>query len=78
MADFAASIIGIVGAGTKAALVLTQVATGLESAGKEAQMIATEIRSSCKIFTTLKVVKSLSIFIDKMSRGKPKPLQKLH
>jgi hypothetical protein len=112
MADFATSIIGIVGAGTKVAMVLNQLAIDLGSAGKEARMIATEIRNSCTVLTTLKdslklvedspyyahcthltndmtdasvemlseimdIVNSLSSFTDKMSRGKPKPIQRL-
>jgi hypothetical protein len=54
MAEFAASIIGIVGAGTKVALVLTQISSDLGSAGREARIVAAEIRSSCTILTALK------------------------
>lgn len=53
MADFAASIIGIVSAGTKVALVLSQVASDIGSAGREARTIATEIRCLCSILKTL-------------------------
>jgi hypothetical protein len=54
MAEFAASLIGIVSAGTKVALVLSQLANDLGSAGKEARTIANEIRWSCNILNTLK------------------------
>jgi hypothetical protein len=53
MAELAASIIGIVSAGTKVALVLSQLANDIGSAGKEARMVATEIRGSCAVLTTL-------------------------
>jgi len=53
MADFAASIIGIVSAGTKVALVLSQLASDMGSAGKEARSIASEIRGLCAVLKTL-------------------------
>ncbi|KAF1949049.1 hypothetical protein CC80DRAFT_540596 [Byssothecium circinans] len=54
MAEFAASLIGIVSAGTKVTLVLTQLASDVGSAGKEARMIANEIRSFCAVLKTLR------------------------
>lgn len=53
MAEFAASIIGIVSVGTKIALVLSQLAAGMGSAGKEARSIAAEIRGLCAVLKTL-------------------------
>jgi hypothetical protein len=53
MDDLAASIIVIVSAGTKVALVLSQLASGMGSAGKEARSIASEIRGLCAILKTL-------------------------
>lgn len=53
MADLAASLIGIIGAGTKVAMVLSQVASQIGSAGKEAQIMAREIRSFCIILRSL-------------------------
>jgi hypothetical protein len=53
MAEFAASIIAIVSAGTKVTLVLSKVGSELGSAGKEARMIASEIRSFCSVLKTL-------------------------
>lgn len=53
MAEFAASIIAIVSAGTKVTLVLSKVGSELGSAGKEARMIASEIRSFCVVLKTL-------------------------
>jgi hypothetical protein len=54
MAEFAASIIGIISAGTKVALVLSQLASDIGSAGQEARMISSEIRTFCTILGTLK------------------------
>lgn len=53
MAEFAASIIGIVSAGTKVTLVLSQLAADVGSAGKELRMISNEIRSFCAVVKTL-------------------------
>lgn len=53
MAELAASIIGIVSAGAKVTLVLSQLAADIGSAGKEARMIGSEIRSFCTIVKTL-------------------------
>lgn len=53
MAEFAASIIGIISAGTKVALVLTYLAADVGSAGHEAKMIGGEIRSFCSVLRTL-------------------------
>ncbi|KAJ4320891.1 hypothetical protein N0V94_003191 [Neodidymelliopsis sp. IMI 364377] len=53
MAELAASIIGIVSAGTKVGLVLSQVATEIGSAGREARMIGGEIRSFCAVLKML-------------------------
>lgn len=53
MAEFAASIIGIVSAGTKVALVLSQLAANMGSAGHEAMMIGGEFRSFCSVLKTL-------------------------
>lgn len=53
MAELAASIIGIVSAGTKVALVLSQLAADIGSAGHEARMIGGEIRSFCAVLKTL-------------------------
>ncbi|KAH7411804.1 hypothetical protein DE146DRAFT_255102 [Phaeosphaeria sp. MPI-PUGE-AT-0046c] len=54
MAELAGSIIGIVSAGTKVALVLSQLAADLGSAGQEARMISSEIHTFCTILNTLK------------------------
>jgi hypothetical protein len=54
MAELAGSIIGIVSAGTKVALVLSQLASDIGSAGQEARMISSEIRTFCTILNTLK------------------------
>lgn len=54
MAELAGSIIGIVAAGTKVALVLSQLASDVGSAGQEARMISSEIRTFCTILSTLK------------------------
>jgi hypothetical protein len=53
MAEIAASIIGIVSAGTKVTIVLIQLASDVGSAAKEARMIAGEIRSLCAVVKTL-------------------------
>jgi hypothetical protein len=53
MAEFAASIIGIVSAGTKVAMVLSTAASNIGSAGKDAQVMAREIRSFCTILRNL-------------------------
>ncbi|KAF2878184.1 hypothetical protein BDV95DRAFT_589148 [Massariosphaeria phaeospora] len=53
MAELAGSIIGIVSAGTKVTLVLSQLAADVGSAGKEARMIRSEIRSFCAVVKTL-------------------------
>jgi len=53
MAELAASIIGIVSAGTKVTLVLSQIAADVGSAGKEVRMIGSEIRSFCSVVKTL-------------------------
>ncbi|KAF2471402.1 uncharacterized protein BDR25DRAFT_342663 [Lindgomyces ingoldianus] len=53
MAELAASIIGIVSAGTKVTLVLSQLAADVGSAGKEARMIGSEIRALCAVVKTL-------------------------
>ncbi|KAI3392300.1 hypothetical protein diail_5908 [Diaporthe ilicicola] len=53
MAELAASLIGIVGAGTKVAMVLLQVAAEIGSAGKEPRIMAREIRSFCTIIRVL-------------------------
>jgi hypothetical protein len=53
MAEFAASIIGIVSAGTKVALILSQLSADVGSAGHEARMIGGEIRSFCSVLKTL-------------------------
>jgi len=53
MAELAASIIGIATAGTKVALVLSQLASEMGSAGKEARSIASEIRSMSAVLRTL-------------------------
>jgi hypothetical protein len=54
MAELAASIIGIISAGTKVTLVLSQLASDIGSAGQEARMISSEIRTFCIILGTLK------------------------
>lgn len=54
MAELAGSIIGIVSAGTKVALVLSQLAADIGSAGQEARMISSEIHTFCMILNTLK------------------------
>jgi hypothetical protein len=54
MAELAASLIGIISAGTKVALVLSQLASDIGSAGQEARMISSEIRTFCTILSTLK------------------------
>jgi hypothetical protein len=53
MAEFAASIIGIVSAGVKVSLVLSQFSADVGLAGKEARMISNEIRSLCAVLQTL-------------------------
>ncbi|KAI9690701.1 MAG: hypothetical protein M1820_009877 [Bogoriella megaspora] len=53
MAELAGTIIGIVSVGTKVALVLSQLAAGMGSAGKEARSIASEIRGLCAVLKTL-------------------------
>ncbi|KAF9701932.1 hypothetical protein EKO04_000159 [Ascochyta lentis] len=53
MAELVASIIGIVSAGTKVALVLSQLAADIGSAGHEARMMGGEIRSFCAVLKTL-------------------------
>ncbi|KAF2028542.1 hypothetical protein EK21DRAFT_113709 [Setomelanomma holmii] len=53
MAELAGSIIGIVSAGTRVALVLSQLAADVGSAGHEARMIGSEIRSFCTDLKTL-------------------------
>ncbi|KAF3041586.1 hypothetical protein E8E12_008971 [Didymella heteroderae] len=53
MAEFTVSIIGIVSVGTKVALVLSQLAADVGSAGLEARMIGGEIRSFCSVLKTL-------------------------
>jgi len=53
MAGLAASIIGIVSAATKVTLVLAQLAAEIGTAGKEARMIASEIRCLCTVLETL-------------------------
>lgn len=54
MAELAGSIIGIISAGTKVAFVLSQLASDIGSAGQEARMISSEIRTFCAILNTLK------------------------
>lgn len=54
MAELAGSIIGIISAGTKVTLVLSQLASDIGSAGQEARMISSEIRSFCTILSALK------------------------
>ncbi|KAF2433954.1 RA-domain-containing protein [Tothia fuscella] len=58
MAELVASIIGIVSAGTKVAFVLSQLANDIGSAGREARIVAMEIRGSCAVLTTLQDVLS--------------------
>ncbi|ORY18035.1 hypothetical protein BCR34DRAFT_554697 [Clohesyomyces aquaticus] len=53
MAEFAASIIGIVSAGAKVAFVLSQLAADMGAAGREARMISREIRTLCAVLKTL-------------------------
>ncbi|KAK3374691.1 hypothetical protein B0H63DRAFT_480742 [Podospora didyma] len=53
MAEFAACLIGIISAGTKVAMVLSKVASEVGSAGKEAQVMAREIRSFCTILRNI-------------------------
>lgn len=53
MAELVASLIGIIGAGTKVAMVLSQVASEIGSAGKEPLIMAREIRSFCTIIRVL-------------------------
>jgi hypothetical protein len=53
MAALAAGIVGVVSAGTKVAIVLSQYGHKVGSAGIEARMIASEIRGSCTVLTTL-------------------------
>ena len=53
MAELAATIIGIVSASAKVALLLSQLASDMGSAGREARTIAIEIRSSCTVLRTL-------------------------
>lgn len=53
MAGLAAGIVGVVSAGTKVAIVLSQYGNEVGAAGQEARMIASEIRGSCTVLTTL-------------------------
>jgi len=53
MAELAASLISIMSAGTKVTLVLAQLATDIGCAGKEARVIASEIRCLCTVPKTL-------------------------
>lgn len=53
MAELVASLIGIIGAGTKVAMVLSQLAIEIGSAGKEPLIMAREIRSFCAIVRAL-------------------------
>lgn len=53
MAELVASLLGIIGAGTKVAMVLSQVAMEIGSAGKEPLIMAREIRSFCTIVRVL-------------------------
>jgi hypothetical protein len=53
MAEFAAALIGIISAGTKVAMVLSTTASNVGSAGKEAQVMAREIRSFCTILRNI-------------------------
>ncbi|KAH7160490.1 hypothetical protein B0J13DRAFT_541197 [Dactylonectria estremocensis] len=53
MAELAASLIGIIAAGTRVALVLSTTASDIGSAGKEAQVMAREIRSFCTILRNI-------------------------
>jgi hypothetical protein len=52
MADLAASVLGIVSAGTKITLILAQLASDVGSAGKEIKMVGSEIRSSLAVLKT--------------------------
>lgn len=63
MAELAASLIGIIEAGTKVAFLLSTLASNIGSAGKEAQVVAREIRSFCSI------MRSLSQAIDQINDG---------
>jgi hypothetical protein len=54
MAEFAGSIIGIIAASTKVAMVLSQLASDIGSTGQEARMISSGIRTFCTILSTLK------------------------
>lgn len=53
MAELVASLVGLIGAGTKVAMVLSHVASEIGSAGKEPQIMAREIRSFCTIIRVL-------------------------
>jgi hypothetical protein len=53
MAALAAGIVGVVSAGTKVAIVLSQYGNEVGSVGTEARLIASEIRGSCTVLTTL-------------------------
>lgn len=53
MAELTASIIGIISAGSKVALILSAVASDVGSAGKEAQVVAREIRSFCAVLRSI-------------------------
>ncbi|KAJ2897079.1 hypothetical protein MKZ38_004989 [Zalerion maritima] len=61
MAELAASIIGIVSAGTKVAYVLSSIGSNIGSAGKEARIMAQEIRSFCTILHHIEIVMSKRI-----------------
>ena len=63
MAELAASLIGIIEAGTKVAFLLSTLASNIGSAGKEAQVVAREIRSFCSI------MRSLSQAVDQIKDG---------
>ena len=53
MAELAGIIVGIVSAGIKVTLVLSQLAADVGSAGQEARLIGSEIRSFCTVLKTL-------------------------
>lgn len=53
MAEFAASIVGIVSAGTRVSLTLYQLASDIGDAATEARIVAGEIRAFCSVVKTL-------------------------
>ncbi|KAH6702854.1 hypothetical protein BKA61DRAFT_740423 [Leptodontidium sp. MPI-SDFR-AT-0119] len=70
MAEFAASLLGIISVGTKVTLVLFQVASYLGSAGEDVRLLGTEISVFCAVLndlsTTLERAKQSGFSLDSL------------